>query len=46
MQKSTTIQEATDAMIASPLSRKVWVIDVEADLVGVVTSEALLKMVG
>ena len=46
VQKSATVGDAIDAMLTNPLSRKVYVIDVEGNLVGVVTSETVLKLVG
>jgi CBS domain-containing protein len=46
VQKGARIHEALAAMIDHPASRKVYVIDVEGNLAGVIKTETLLKLVG
>lgn len=43
VQKSATIGQALDAMLSNPRSMNVYVIDVEGNLVGVVTSDSLMR---
>ncbi len=45
VQKSAVLGQAIEVMLTSPRSRKVYVIDVEGNLVGVVTSESVIKLV-
>lgn len=45
VQKSAILGQVIEVMLASPRSRKVYVIDVEGNLVGVVTSESIMKLV-
>ncbi|MDD1748068.1 MAG: CBS domain-containing protein [Methanomassiliicoccales archaeon] len=44
VQKSATIGHALDALLSNRRSMKVYVIDVEGNLVGVVTSDSLMKL--
>jgi CBS domain-containing protein len=44
VQKSATIRHALDALLSNHRSMKVYVIDVEGNLVGVVTSDSLMKL--
>jgi CBS domain-containing protein len=44
VQKSATIGHALDALLLNCRSMKVYVIDVEGNLVGVVTSDSLMKL--
>jgi len=45
VQKSAILGQVIEVMLASPRSGKVYVIDVEGNLVGVVTSESIMKLV-
>lgn len=45
VQKSAVLGQVIEVMLASPRSRKVYVIDVEGNLVGAVTSESVMKLV-
>jgi CBS domain-containing protein len=44
VQKSAELGQALDAMLASPFSRKAYVIDVEGNLVGVVTARSIIRL--
>jgi CBS domain-containing protein len=44
VQKSATIGQALDAMLSNNRSIKVYVIDAEGNLVGVVTSDSLMRL--
>jgi CBS domain-containing protein len=44
VQKSATIGQALDALVSNHRSNKVYVIDMEGNLVGVVTSDSLMKL--
>jgi CBS domain-containing protein len=46
VQKSATIEDALNAMLSDPRSGKVYVIDVEGNLVGVVTGLSILDALG
>jgi len=46
VQKSAKIRDAIELMLKNPVSRKVYVIDVEGNLVGAVTTEKILKLIG
>jgi CBS domain-containing protein len=46
VQKSAKIREAIELMLNNPISRKVYVVDVEGNLVGAVTIETVLRLVG
>jgi len=43
--KSAGLRQAVEAMLAHPLSLKTYVIDVEGNLVGVLTPESVMKLV-
>lgn len=45
VQKSAVLGQVIEVMLARPRSRKVYVIDVEGNLVGVVTSESIMELV-
>jgi len=46
LQKNARIHEVLSAMLGHPTSRKVYVIDVEGNLAGVIRTETLLKLIG
>ena len=46
LQKNARIHEVLSAMLEHPTSRKVYVIDVEGNLAGVIRTETLLKLIG
>ncbi len=46
VQKNAKIRDAIDLMLKNPVSRKVYVIDVDGNLVGAVTTETILKLIG
>ena len=46
VQRSAKIWEVIDQMLMNPTSRKVYVIDVEGNLVGVVNTEMILRLIG
>jgi CBS-domain-containing membrane protein len=46
VQKGARIHEVLGAMLDHPASRKVYVIDVEGNLAGVIKTETLLKLIG
>ena len=45
VQKSAVLGQVIEVMLARPRSRKVYVIDVEGNLVGAVGSESIIKLV-
>lgn len=46
VQKNARTHEVLSAMLEHPTSRKVYVIDVEGNLAGVIRTETLLKLIG
>jgi CBS domain-containing protein len=46
VRKGASLRQVVDCMLVRPLSRTVYVIDVDGNLAGVVTSDTILKHVG
>ncbi len=46
VKKGATIREAIDQMILNPVSRKIYVVDERGILLGTVTTETILRLIG
>jgi len=44
--KNANIREVIDVMLENPITRKVYVVDGEGKLIGMVTTETLLRLIG